>query len=422
MTALTGTKVVELASDSTAFAGKLLADMGADVVLVEPPGGAAARSYPPFLEDEPGPERSLHWWHYNTSKRGITLDLETGEGRALFAKLAAKADVLLEAEPAGHLKEMDVGYEALSRENAGLVHAAITAFGQESARRGDPVTDLTLIAGGGPAWSCGYDDHSLPPIRGGGFQGYNIASHYAVLAILTALLHRHASGRGQFIDVSQHAAANVTTEMSSYHWLVQQTTVQRQTGRHAMEFVTQPTQVECADGRHVCTGVLPRTPREFASLVRWLEERGLKDELPEAIFLEMAAERDHIDLALLGKDDEVTAMYAAARDAMSLIAARSTAEEFFLGSQRAGIPAGAIYAPEEAFEDPHFVARGFQQTLEHEDRGRSFRYPGAPYRFEKSPWALRRRAPHLGEHNDDVYSALGVTNEECESLRARGVI
>jgi len=396
--------------------------MGADVVLVEPPGGAAARAYPPFLDDEPGAERSLHWWHFHTSKRGITLDLEEEAGRELFVRLVSSAEVLIDAEPGGRLAALGIGYRALAEANPGLVHAAITPFGQESARRHDPVTDLTLLAGGGPAWSCGYDDHSLPPIRGGGLQSHNIACLYAVMAILTALLHRHTSGRGQFIDVSQHAAANVTTEMASYHWLVQQTTVQRQTGRHAMEFITQPTQVECADGKHVCTGALPRKPQEFGRLLRWLEETGLKDELPEAIFLEMGAERDHIDLSKIFEDDEARAIFSAAREAMVLLARRLASVEYFRGAQRAGIAAAVIYAPEEAFEDEHFVARGFQQELEHEDLGRRFRYPGAPYRFEKSPWALRRRAPHLGEHNDEVLAALGVAEAEREALRARGVI
>ena len=107
---------------------------------------------------------------------------------------------------------------------------------------------------------------------------------------------------------------------------------------------------------------------------------------------------------------------------MVLLASRLTSVEYFRGAQRAGMAAGVIYAPEEAFEDEHFVARGFQQELEHEDLEQSFRYPGAPYRFEKSPWALRRRAPHLGEHNDEVLAALGLSEEEREALRTRGVI
>ncbi len=422
MSALTGIVVVELAHEAGAFAGKLLADMGADVIVVEPPGGCPTREFPPFLNDEPGPERSLHWWHFNTSKRGVTLNLESEEGRTLFAKLVSAADVLLECEPVGRLASLGLDAEAIAARNPCLVHAAITAFGQKSERAADPVTDLTILAGGGPAWSCGYDDHSIPPIRGGGFQGYNIACHYAVLSILTALLYREASGEGQFIDVSQHAAANITTEMASYHWLVQQTTVQRQTGRHAMETLTMESQVRCADGRYVTTGVPPRTPAEFAKLVAWLDVLGVRDELPEAIFLEMGAKRDRIDLSMIGQDDEVTAIFGAGREALVFIASKIPAYEFFLGAQDAGVSVGIVYAPEEAFEDEHFVARGFPTELEHPELSRSFLYPGAPYRFEKSAWALRSRAPLLGEHNAAVYGAAGLSREEIQQLAQRGII
>src|SRR5690606_25027283 len=93
---LAGLRVVELCSERGAWAGKLMADMGADVVKVEPPEGDVMRTYPPFLDDEPGPERSLYFWHYNTSKRGVTLDLATEDGRETFRRLAARADFLLE--------------------------------------------------------------------------------------------------------------------------------------------------------------------------------------------------------------------------------------------------------------------------------------------------------------------------------------
>jgi len=184
--------------------------------------------------------------------------------------------------------------------------------------------------GGGPAWSCGYDDHDLPPIRGGGGHGYAIGCHYAVLSALTALLHRELGGRGQRIDVSLHAAANVTTEMASYHWLVHRGTVQRQTGRHATEMATMPSQARCVDGRYVNTGLPPRTPQEFGRLLAWPRELGLEEELPEAVFLRMGAERERIDLYKIGKDDEVTAIFAAGREALTFIASRITAQEFFL--------------------------------------------------------------------------------------------
>jgi crotonobetainyl-CoA:carnitine CoA-transferase CaiB-like acyl-CoA transferase len=403
VTALTGIRVLELANERCALAGKLLADMGADVILIEPPGGAPARNYPPFLDDAPGPDRSLHWWHYHTSKRGIVLDLDTDAGRADYTSLVATADVLLESEPVARLGALGIDYPDLQRIRPELIHAAVTPFGRNDPKSDAPATDLTLMAGGGPVWSCGYDDHTLPPVRGLGDQGYNTGCHYAVMAVLTAVLARFGSGRGQFIDVSIHAALNVTTEGASYGWLVAQKILQRQTGRHASSVPTGETQVRCADGRYVNTGVPPRFPKEFASLDAWLKQLGFADDLPEAVFLEMGATWEGpFDLSLIGRDDTITAIFGAGREALKLIAARIPAYEFFIGCQRAGLPTGVIYAPEEAFEDEHFKARGFQVEVEHDELGRSFRYPGAPYRLPASPWRIYRRAPRLGEHTLEI--------------------
>ena len=407
MTALTGIRVLELANERIGFAGKLLADMGADVILIEPPGGDPSRGYPPFLDDQPGADRSLYWWHYHTSKRGIVLDLDDAADRELFKRLAATADVLLESEPTRRLAALGIDYADLSILRPELIHVAVTPFGRQDPKSDLPATDLTVLAGGGPVWSCGYDDHSLPPVRGLGNQGYNIGCHFAVMATLTAVLHRFASGSGQFIDVSMHAGANVTTESGSYAWLVKQSIVQRQTGRHASSVPSGETQVLCADGRYANTGVPPRTPREFASLHAWLRQLGLEAQLPEAVFLEMGANWEGpFDLSRLGQDDTITAVFSAGREALKLIASQVSADAFFLGCQRAGLPAGAINAPEEAFENEHFKARGFHVEVVHEDLGRTFRYPGAPYVLPASPWRISRRAPKLGEHSDEVLAPL----------------
>ena len=409
MSALAGIRVVELSHERGAFAGKLLADMGADVVVVEPPEGSALRRWGPFVDDVPGPERSLAWWHYNTSKRGVVLDLESETGRGSFRRLVARADLVLECEDPGRLAALGLDYEDLVRGE--LVWVSITPFGRSQPGRADLATDLTVLAAGGPVWSCGYDDHALPPVRGLGFQGYSTACHYAVMSALTALLWRGVSGEGQFVDVSMHAAANVTTEMASYNYLVQGTTVQRQTGRHALETLSMPSQVRCADGRYVNTGVPPRQPKEYAGLLRWLRELGIADEFPEAVFLELGSKRDFIDLSKIGQDDEITAIFGAGREALNFAASRLSAYDFFVGCQRAGMPVGVIYAPEEAFEDPHFVARGFQTPVEHPELGRTIRYPGAPYRFEKTPWRIARRAPRLGEHQGEVFAELAAAPE-----------
>lgn len=419
---LDGLRVLELAHERSAFAGKLLADAGANVVLVEPPAGAAQRAHAPFVDDRPDPERSLSFWHYNTSKRGITLDLEAPRGVPLAAELIAHADVVLEGETPGRLAALGLDADALLARHARLVWVSITPFGRSAPRAGEPATDLTLLAGGGPVWSCGYDDHTLPPVRGGGNQGLHTGAHHAVMALLVALLERERSGKGQLVDVNVHAACNVTTEMASYEWLVARATVQRQTGRHATVMRTSSSQTRCADGRYVNTGVPPRRPEEYARLHQWVRDLGLEAEYPEAFLLEMGMRREHIDLTRIGQDPEITAIFGAGRDAIVLIASKLPAVEFFREAQTRGLPVGVIYAPEEVLDDPHFVARGFPVEVAHEDLGRSVTYPGTPIRFLGSPMRIARRAPRLGEHNAEVYAELGIGTEELAALRTKRVL
>ncbi len=416
MSALQGTRVVELANESIGWAGKLMGDMGADVILVEAPGGEPSRGYAPFAGDEEGGE-SLYFWHYNTSKRSVVLDLDNPAGKEAFLALIASADVLIESEAPGRLSALGLDYDDLVKAKPDLIHVSVTPFGRETSRKDEPATDLTILAGGGPAWSCGYDDHSIPPIRGGGNQGYQTASHYAVMSALTAIFHHGVTGEGQFIDVSMHAAANVTTEMASYFYLIEQQTVIRQTGRHAMPMMTMPVQVQCKDGRYATTGMPPRSPAGFGALYDWLVESGLEDQLPEAIFLEMARHRESIGFADIGVDDEVTAAFSAARDALQLLAENSTAEGFFEGAQKISITVGAILSPEEAYENDHFKARGYQVEVDHPERDAPVRYPGAPYKLPASPWKISRRAPALGEHDEEVFGPLGIDAAKLAEAR-----
>lgn len=399
---LAGLRVVELASEYAAFCGKLLADYGAEVVLVEPPGGAPQRNYGPFVDDVAHPERSLWWWHYQANKFGVVVDVDGDAGRAQFRDLVRSADIVLEAEPPGRLATLGIDAADLRRDHAGLVWASVTPFGRTNPRAHEPATDLTVLASGGPVWSCGYDDHDLPPVRGGGNQGYQTASLHAAIAILVAVLHRDATGRGQFIDVSMHAAANVTTEFASYAWLVARETVQRQTARHASARPTQATVAADIQGRFVPTGVPPRAAREFQILIDWIDDMGWRDEYPETFFLEMGRDRGGVTLIESLEDVEAQAIFSAGRGALQFIASRLTSYEFFVQGQRRGLAVPVVYAPEEVMEDEHYRARGFPVTVEHPDLGRPVTYAGAPFIMEASPWRFRRHAPRLGEHQEQV--------------------
>jgi crotonobetainyl-CoA:carnitine CoA-transferase CaiB-like acyl-CoA transferase len=399
---LEGLRVVEISHEACAWAGKLLADLGADTIVVEPPGGSAQRRYGPWLDDEPGADRSLWWWHYNTSKRSVVLDLDDAIDRARFVDLVGDADILLDGEAPGRLAALGIDHADLAEGNPGLIHASVTPYGRTAPSRDLPATDLTVLAGGGPVWSCGYDDHSLPPVRGGGNQGFHIASHWAVQAVLVALFDRDQTGEGQFIDVSMHAAANVTTESATYGYLAAGVEVQRQTGRHAWWEPTSPTQIECADGRYMNTGTLPRTPREFASILAWLDELGLRDEFPLSAILELGAGLETIDLSRIDRDPMLAEILGAAREVGVFLSQRLGAYDEFIGWQSQGMAAGVIYSPDEAIADPHVVARGFPTEVEHPEHGRTFTYPGPLYRFGATPAGIRHRAPRLGEHQAEV--------------------
>jgi len=400
--ALDGVRVVELASDQGAFAGRLLAGLGADVVLVEPPGGHPARRYEPFVDDDPGVERSLWWWHYQAGKRGVVLDLDSQGDADRLRELITAADVVLEGEAPGTLAARGLDWPDLHPSNERLIWASITAFGRDNPRTHEQFTDLTVLAGGGPVWMCGYDDHSIPPVRGGGNQGYQTACIWAVMSVLAALWWREETGRGQLLDLSMHAAANVTTESGSYEWLVARATVQRQTGRHASVHPTQVTRTLGTDGHEIHTGFPPRSSRDFETLLDWLDDVGARDEYEATFWLEMGIERGGVQMSEITNDVEATEIFFAAREALNLIASKMTAYEFFIGAQERRLACGIIYSPEEVLTDPHFVARGFPTKIEHEDLGRAFTYPGAPFHMPASPFVANRRAPHLGEHQADV--------------------
>jgi crotonobetainyl-CoA:carnitine CoA-transferase CaiB-like acyl-CoA transferase len=389
---------VEFSGQYTAIAGRVLAELGAEVIVVEPPSGSAHRSRPPFVDDEPGADRSLRWWSGNAGKRSVTVDFDATVGVEALRKLIAGADIVIAA--GAQLAGGVIDYQQSKAGHDGLIWVSVTPFGLRSARSDDPVTDLTMLAGGGPVWNCGYDDHTLPPIRGAGDQSANIAGLYCVIGSLVALSYRDQTGRGQLVDVNVSAACNVTCEQTTYHWLAVQGVCLRQTGRHAYSYPSSPVQVRCSDGLYATTGVLPRKPEDFARLLTWLGELGLTDELPEAVFLEMGAERDApVDIAAIGSDDETTAILSAAREAIRLIASSLPAKEFFITSQRRGFPAGAVLPPDAAFEDEHTVARGFHVPVRHPELGRTITYPGTPYVFSETPTVAPVRPPLLGEHN-----------------------
>ena len=383
---LDGLTVLELGEALGAYAGKLLADAGARVIKVEPPGGDRTRLYGPFLGDEPDIERSLYYAFYNTGKESAVLDLTTDADRKALRRLAETADIVLDSLGVGTLSSFGFTYDALRKRNGRLILVAITPFGQEGPWAHYKSSDLVALALGGPLFDCGYDDHAIPPIRGSGNQAYHTVSHLAMNAILIALLWRQRSGEGQYIDLSMHDACATTVEFSNVYWFYNKVVIDRQTCRHAAPVLTQRSHFVCADGRYVWGLLRFNDQKTWESLKVWLDEKGLL-----------------LDLADPSYDDPVYRRQQTGqiRERLASLAALCTADDFYHRAQELGNIVGVIRAPEDLPGDPHLKARQFFESIESPAWGRAVAFPGSPYRF--SAMACRpERPPMLGEHNDRI--------------------
>jgi len=409
---LVGLRVLELADEKGHFCGKLLGDLGADVVKIEPPGGEACRHVGPFLDDIPNPERSLSFWYYNTSKRGITLGLETADGHALFRRLAADADVILETFRPGFLASIGLDYESLRINNEGLVMCALTPFGQTGPWRDFLSSDLLHMAAGGEMASCGYDEADVPnapPIAPGGGNAWHMGCHFAYISIMAALVHRTFSGVGQFIDVSIHEACALTTEAAVANYIYRGEVLLRQTGRHHAIGVTPRTQFLAKDGSYVCAlisgGLNPRNVKNLADL---MDSYGMAGDLKDPRFQE---------------PPEITANASHIYDLLAGFIASLPAEEVYHAGQKRGFTWGAVRQPEALLDDPHLHDRGFWKEVNHPELGRSFVYPGEAAIYSDSPWRISRRAPLIGEHNRQIFcEELGLSPGELTVLAESHII
>ena len=410
---LAGLRILELADETGQFCGKLLADLGADVVKIEPPGGERARHVGPFLDDIPHPDRSLSFWHYNTSKRGITLNLETADGRQLFRRLAAASDVILETFRPGFLASLGLDYESLREQNAGLITCALTPFGQTGPWRDYLSSDLLHMAAGGEMASCGYDEEDVPkapPIAPGGGNAWHMGGHFAYIAIMAALVHRTVAGEGQYIDASIHEACALTTESAIANYLYRGEVLRRHTGRHHAPGPTPRTQFRAKDGTYVCALVAGRlNPRYIGELADLLDSYGMAGDLRDPKYLDpavIAANTSHII-------DDLVANFIASLPA----------EEVYHAAQERGFTWGAVRAPEALLDDAHLHDRGFWKQVAHPELGRSFVYPGEAAIYNGSPWRISRRAPLVGEHNTEIFcDELGLSRRELAILAENRVI
>jgi benzylsuccinate CoA-transferase BbsE subunit len=409
---LSAYRVIDLCDDKGMFAGKILADMGADVIKVERPGGDPARQRGPFYKDEVNPEKSLFWFAYNNGKRGVTLDLATPEGRALFLRLVKTADVLIESFPVGYLESLGLAYQDLSAVNDQLVVSAISPFGQSgpySRFKGD---DLVVSAMGGLMQVCGDEDRA--PLAIGFPQAYLAASLDAVEAILVALWVRPQLGRGQYADVCAREGVTLSESEMIPYW----TMMGENPARHGRRVrrpggVTSPVIWQCKDGyiNYIIQAGQPGAERNMA-MVKWLEEEGFAtDYLKKKKWQEFDWRKT--------KQEEMDQIIGPLQDFFK----SHTREELYAEALKRVISLVPAADSEFILNDDQLISRNFWVELHHTELNDTILYPGPFVALNETPLDLGRRAPTIGEHNEEVYGEeLGLSGEILATLKASGVI
>jgi crotonobetainyl-CoA:carnitine CoA-transferase CaiB-like acyl-CoA transferase len=409
-------RVLDLTQATGWTCGKLLADLGADVIKIEPPGGDLDRRIGPFYRDEPHPERSLTWFAAHTNKRGITLNLETADGQVLWRVLAREADFVVESFPPGFMDQRGIGFRQLSELNPRLIWTSITPFGQSGPYAHYRASDMVGMAMGGLMYLCGDADRA--PVRMRPAQAYLQAGLQAAVATLLAHHDRVHSGAGQFIDVSMQHAVSWTIIPTRQYWDLNRLITER--GGTSRAFGDQLRRIifPCQDGHVAVMGVM--NPREWGPMVEWLASEGMGEDLTDAswaILVEHAGPGPLTQAAVT--DEELAHVYAV----LSRFFLRHTKAELSEEAQRRRIILFPVHTAHDLLEHPQLLARNFFRPLEHPELGETLCYPGAPYQLGKTPWQLRRRAPLIGEHNAAIYGGeLGLSRAELAVLMAVGAI
>lgn len=399
---LAGLSIVEYSTSIAAAAsGKLLADLGAVVIKVEPPRtGDPARYHGPFPNDIPDPERSGLFLALNANKRGITLDPALPTGRELLHGLIAEADVFIHNWSPAQAKTLDLEYEPLRQRHARLIVASVTPYGATGPYANYRGADITACAAGGVSVGTGFPNR--PPLTLPLALGAHFASIAASAAILLATFGRDVTGRGQFVDVSETDVLAILLAGYGIPTYIYRGVTGMRAGRH-MSLGLYPNAVfECRDG-FVCIDA-----PQLAQWHRLLEVMGNPPWIDDPRY----RDRRQITEQYPQEVDALMAPWLKSRDKATIVAE----------TQGQRIPVGPVNTMKDVAEDAHLHARQYFVTVERHDMG-PLTYPCAPYRLSQTPWAIRCPAPRLGEQNEEIYGGrLGVSRAELVFLGQTGII
>ncbi|MEV6781267.1 CoA transferase [Streptomyces sp. NPDC051098] len=360
-TPLEGLRVIDLSTSLGTYTGRLFADLGADVIKVEPRGGAPERCTPPLTEDGV----SLSFAFTEAGKRSVILDdHEIGGQAEQLERLLDTAQIVLTSEGPSRLRQRGLHPVDVTRKHPQLVHVSVSPFGLTGPWADRPASDLTLLAAGGLLALAGEAD--LPPVRAWGNQTSVISGVHAATAALIAVLVQEDTSLGQIVDVSAQEAIAHSLE-NAVQYVDLESSVRRRVGSGPVEAGTGL--FACADGWIYLVGGLGGLPLAWDSITNWLLGSDLPDatQLHEPRWLERSWRRN----------EEAVQIF---RDLFERFAAQRTKQELYEDGQSRGISIAPVSTPEDLLSSPQLVDRGFFRTVL--VNGRALAFPGSPYRFD----------------------------------------
>jgi formyl-CoA transferase len=375
------------------FCAKTLADFGAEVIKVEPPGdGDPLRRWRRMRNGV-----SL-WWHVQSrNKKSITIDMRQGEGQAIVRRLARECQIVIENFRPGALERWNLGWEALSRENPGLILVRISGYGQTGPYRERPGFAAIGEAMGGLRYITGFPDR--PPVRPNLSVGDTLASLHGVIGALLALHHVQKGHRGQVVDVALYESVFNVTESLLPEYAAQGAI--RERSGSALPGIAPSNLYPCSDGSYVL--IAGNADSLYRRLMGAIGREDLRDDPG------------------LAKNDGRAAQMQRIDDAIAQWTSRLTQEQVLRKMQEAEVPAGRIYTAADIAADPHYAARGIIEEVIAGD-GEPLKVPGIIPKLSETPGAIRSPAPRLGEHTDEILGSLGFSADQICAFRNKKVI
>jgi benzylsuccinate CoA-transferase BbsE subunit len=406
--ALTGVRVLDLSGLAGQYCGKQFADLGADVILIEPVEGSPVRREGPFLDDRTHVEFSLQFTYFNAGKRGAAIDLERPEGQRIVRQLAKDVDLVIESEKPGLMERRGLGFSSLAASNPKLVMTSVTPFGQTGPYANYEAEDIVALALGGLLYLGGYPDTS--PIAAYGNQAYLAAAQFASVSSMMALLAADEEGdqTGRHVDVSIQECVTMGLETAIQFYDLEKTIRKRASGQQIMAGVGV---FACADGQvYLMAGGIAST-RFWENLVNWLVDEGVDS----ARQLLEPAWQSHDYLATPEAKTIFHALFAP-------FAKRHAKAYLYQTGQSRRIPICPINTPRDILASRQLEYRNFFVSQKHTPSGRMLTVPGAPYRLLETPWRQARPAPRLGEHTSEILAEIGYDAAARAALLKSGVI